>query len=422
MDQLSFAPPTFYKYKSKSSSRRRHDSGSDSDESSNESSNESNSSEPRRRNDLPLEGGGRLSYLKTTPELYYQKVNMLYGLTGTGKTIVMLEAMKLLSDRIPLWFVISPTNKSNNMYTNRVPNCCIMTEIDIEFLEILYKRQEYMMEIYQKVNQLSALKEVFKLCADNTVLRIIKGVKRDTKKRVAAVKRNKKLDIGTMKGHIKAIKLTRDEGLKTIYKITIDANRKKLLERKLTPEQEMVVTFLNINPNVGLILDDTGAEVDKYKKKEVVKKFFYQGRHEFATVFFLFQDDKEIAPPLRKNPRTSVFTTEEVALGFFGTKTNGVTKELERRAEKVIKACFEKSSSGVEHHRKLVYQRGTASPFSYIVAENYEHDDFKVGADALWEFSKKLPIRSKSDASKTNPFIAQYVSGYSSSRKKHSRR
>ncbi len=367
---------------------------------------------PRAKSDqfLVLGDGSHLNYAPKDPKIYFCKMNILYGETGSGKTIVMLECMKLLKPYIPLWFIISPTNNSNQAYTDRVPPCCIKTEVNITFLEALYKRQEYIMEIYRKVNKLDTLESLFAKCADSKTMRIVKRFKSNAAKKIKYINRDTKLDVSLKKAHIKAINKTLNEYLANIYKTVIRFSRDELMEQKLTGDESIALKFLDINPNVAVIFDDTGAEVEKYGKKEVVKKFFYQGRHEFATVFFLYQDDKEVKPGLRKNTATNIFTTAESAMSYFDTKTNAHTKQTRTRAMLAIKTCFEEvPGSNVKHNRKLVYQRGKADPFSYMVADNYEDDDFYVGCDALWEFSSRLPLRSTKESQKSNPFLAQYT-------------
>ena len=363
-----------------------------------------------REKHITLDDGSYLEYVPKDPRVYFHKVNIFYGESNSGKTVVMLEAMKMLSDYIPVWFIISPTNKSNNSYTDRIPPCCIKYTVKIEFLETLYKRQEYLMEIYRQVNRLPVLESLFKRCADSEVSNIVSQIKENAKKKITRVKRDTSLDVSMKKAHMKSINKTLTEYLTAIYKTIIRYHKQKIEKlSNLTVDEAITLKFLDLNPNVGLIFDDTGAEVEKYGKKEVVQKFFYQGRHGFATSFFLYQDDKTMKPGLRRNTPTGVFTTPESATSFFETKTNAHSKTIRQKAILAIKGCFELDKGEDEHYRKLVYQKGKVNPFGYMIANNYEDDDFKVGCEALWEFQRKLPVRSREDTQKSNPFLSQYI-------------
>lgn len=359
---------------------------------------------------MVLDDGSHLQYAPPDPKRYFQKMNILYGETDSGKTVVMLEAMKILQPYIPLWFIICPTNNSNNAYTDRIPGCCIKHEVDVTFLEALYKRQEYIMEIYRKVNKLPVLESLFMKSTDPKTLRLVKRIKLNAARKIKRITGDASLETSMKKAHIKAINKTLEEYLVSIYKTIIRFNRDQFSRVKLTGDESVALKFLDLNPNIGLIFDDIGAEIDKHSRNETIKKFFYQGRHEFATVFFLFQNTSDFKPGLRRNVRTNIFTTAESATGFFDTRTNANTKQTMERARMAIKACFEQApGSNVKHFRKLVYQKGKADGFAYMVADNYEDDDFRCGCQALWEFSSRLPLRSKKETASANPFLSKYV-------------
>lgn len=359
---------------------------------------------------LTLDDGSHLNYAPKDPKTYFQKTNILYGETNSGKTVVMLEAMKLLQPFISLWFIICPTNSSNGAYTDRIPGCCIKHEVDVNFLEALYKRQEYIMEIYRKVNRIEVLELLFNKCADSVTHNIVRRIKANATRKINKVESDNSLDISMQRAHVKAINKTLNEYIINIYKTIIRFSRDKLNKMKLTEDEFIALKFLDLNPNIAIIFDDTGAEIDKFAKNETIRKFFYQGRHEFVTVFFLFQNVTDFKPGLRKNVSTNVFTTAESAIAFFETRTNSQTKQTVERAKLAIKACFQQAPGlNVKHHRKLVYQKGKDDGFSYMVADNYEDDIFRVGCESLWEFSARLPLRTKKETQKSNPFLSEYM-------------
>ncbi len=358
-------------------------------------------------NYLTLDDGSKLNFLDKDPLIYFNKVNLFYGESGFGKGKLIEEAMFLLKDMIPVWFVVSPTNSQNRQYTNKLDSVFIKTEISVEFIELLYKRQMDAGEVYAQANQIQVLAELFKKCSDALTANKVDQIKKATARQVVATNKNRSLDPSAKKAHLEAIRKTEHKYLTEIYKAAIRFNRDKLERRSdLSPEEKTSIKFLDLNPNIGIIFDDCAAEVKKWGKAEVTKKLFYQSRHCHTTSFWAFQDDHDITPPLRKNGRNNFFTTPECATSYFSTKTNSQSATTRKRATLAIEKCF-KQDLPVEHYRKLVYIKGISDPLQYTVADEY--DEFKLGGKSSWDFAKSIPRKSTSEVSKKNPYMHKYI-------------
>ena len=155
-----------------------------------------------------------------------------------------------------------------------------------------------------------------------------------------------------------------------------------------------------------LILDDCASTFKKYyKKSNVIKKIFYEGRHRYFTTVITTQDDKEIDSELRKNSMISIFTSPQASIANFERTSNNYPKHEKEKSRVCITTIFNQEKNQPRHYRKLVYMRDDPEPFRYTEAELY--DDFRMCGDSLWNFNKK--IGNKLNAfNKHNPFFEKY--------------
>lgn len=379
---------------------------------------------------LPMRTGGFLYHVEKTYKLYYNRASMLYGPTNTGKSIIVLEAMKLLAPRIPIWFVICPTNVSHGLYTDRVPDFCIKKTTDPAFIDLLYKRQELAADLYRKVNNPKTLQSLYSLAPSNAKIEAeIKRAMYSAQANINKLK-NSNLSADHKLGAIADIRQNLIEYINGLQKQVIMKHRASVSRRieselsrlaKNTPlatewtNLKTALIFVDFVPDVGVVLDDTGADMkdtSKKKSKEsagfaVLTKLCFQGRHNFMTALNCWQELIPGYPSLRTNPRTTIFTNAESATSFFQVSTtNGVSKELHNRAMAAIEVCFSS-----DKFNKLVYIREERPDrqFQYIRATSYKHIPFRVGCPALWEFDKKLPKAHRAGDIASNALVGNYV-------------
>lgn len=339
-----------------------------------------------------LDDGYKLQFLDLSVKTFLQKIILLYGETGSGKSVIIRNLIRILSanDVVPVIIVIAPTDDSNSMYSGIVPPQLIFHKPTVELLENIYARQEYVSAIYKIVSDRKNLKRVFDMCDERAALMLERTINNAADNALSSLAMVK--DGFARERERDQIEEGRQGRLIDLYKTVITKNRANLLANKerLTEDEALVVEFIELNPNLLLILDDCASDKG-WQKSEVVLKLFYQGRNYYFTSVISFQGDKDLVPSIRRQAHIAMFTTPESAMAYFGTKTNGHSKEHVKRAEKIIGKIF--ASSDGPSHIKLVTIRGAPDPFRIFTAKKY--DKFDTCDQYVREFCSGLKPKKK---------------------------
>jgi hypothetical protein len=326
---------------------------------------------------------------------YYLNQNMiLFGASDSGKTTVLLEILHMLKKHIPLIFVFSLTAKENESFKGIVPDHVVRTDIDINALNSIWKRQKNATRTYNKANNINALQSLFRRVSNNQLIAVESMIIKHADRAIAQKNDDGTANRNEKKKAVKELQKMRDEHLTKLYKNIIKSNKKKLKKLKLNSAEAYVMKYLNFNPRCLLIFDDCGAILPKIQNEEVIKKLMFQGRHSHIQGIFTLQDDKSMAHHIKNQSKVSIFTTSQCALAYFSRKGAYFTSEIKKKSDKIITRVFA-SDGHKKHHRKLVYLRNDPDPFRYTVADLYE--DFKFGSPALWKMSEKLKENKKND-------------------------
>lgn len=343
-------------------------------------------------NYISLEDGYKLQFLDLGVKTFLQKIILLYGETGSGKSVIIRNLIRILTmgDVVPVVVVIAPTDDSNSMYTGIVPKQLIFHRPTVELLESIYARQEYVSALYKTVSERANLKRVFDMCDDRNAVMLERNINLIADNALSSLRGMK--DGFARERERDQIEEGRNMRLKELYKDIIKKNRDNLLANKarLTEDECVVVEFIELNPNLLLILDDCASD-KAWQKSEVVCKLFYQGRNYYFTSVISFQGDKDLSPNIRRQGHIAMFTTPESATAYFTTKTNGYSKEHIKRAEKIIGKIF--ASSEGPSHIKLVTIRGSPDPFRIFTAKKY--DKFDTCDPYVREFCNGLKPKKK---------------------------
>jgi len=348
-------------------------------------------------NNITCGSGLQLKPLSKNPEYYFESTTLIFGRRNSGKTTIINEILYLCKNLIPLCFVISTTNSSNNNFTNIIPDKCIFSELNEKWLIEIWNRQKDVSEIYNIVNDVNNLYSLFKLIANNQEIEFF------NKHNKLFIKFHKK--INSLKNdnnkHKYLDEINKTKRIFTIkfLKNVIKKNIAKIDYKKLLPIQKITIKFIDFNPGILIVFDDCASLFKKWaKKNDIIKRIFYEGRHYHITIIVSSQDDKEIESEYRKNTIVTIFTTEEAAIANFERKSNSFSKSKINMAQEVIKELFQSKIS----HAKLVYLANDDSSFRYTIADI--PPPFKMCSSILWNYVTRVK-KDEQKNKKTNRFI-----------------
>ncbi len=361
---------------------------------------------------LALSDGSRLYPMNNWSPDYYKnflnKMTLVMGMSGSGKSTIMDEVLESLVPYIPLPFAISPTNASNKFFDGKFPAKHIISGHDtaevIRFLENLLRTQKYRCELYNIANDFDLLRAVSYKHVTASFLRSEKNITEKCRIALELLDKSQKsvVDKRKEKKHIEDLRV---EFLKKHYKQHIRLNEAVLLTKPLTEKERMVVEYVDLNPNILLVMDDCASRFKEWSKKTTAfKQIFYEGRQWYFTTIINFQDDKEIDSSLRKGSMVTFLTTDQIALSNFTRVSNGYGKATGEIAKKCIEAVFKQE--GKKNYRRLVYITGTQEPFRYIEARIVE--PYKMGAPVFWKLSERLNAAIQENNPLVKPMCVSY--------------
>jgi hypothetical protein len=307
-------------------------------------------------------------------------VSVIYGKTGSGKSTVVKHLMYILKQAIEVCFVVSPSEPSNSNYSDMIDSPMIHYSVaGGDLLKNILSWQEMRSSLYKKTTDNIILKSLYNKIPNQDVdAKILKITSRMNS--VVSVISNNKVQEEKVKSDF-------GELITKIYKLYLTDN-KHLLKQKtiydsLTKAERYVVEYIDINPNLLLILDDCAAELKPFFNKETFRTIFYNCRHSFITVILCCQDDTDLPTNLRKNAKLTIFTDPIVAASNFERTSNKYPKYTQDKIRDASVSIF-------KDHRKLVYigddkKNNNIYHFTAVV-----YPVFKFGTDVLHTLCKKL--------------------------------
>lgn len=343
--------------------------------------------------------------VENSTEVFLHKSTILYGSSGSGKTVLIKHILYLLKNIIPQIIVINPTNKLNNAYSNIIPKSLIYDEITDDLFKTIYNKQTMARQIYDKIQKIKPMEELFYQCASKNELDEYKQMsdaynttRKNIDMKVKHISQKKSQQTQLEEEHKKTIRL--------FFKQIIRKNKKNLLNMgNITDAQKRIVKYLDFNPNLLLIFDDCAASFKNWGKSTNVNELFFNGRHFYVTTIMSFQYDNTLPPELRSNAFISIFTTKQSALNFFENKKNGISKQEYKKFSMYIDEIF-KYKEGYTNHQKLCYFKHNANyNIQYIIANVY--DEFKFGSKSLWDFCDQVK-KENDEIDINNPFYESF--------------
>jgi energy-coupling factor transporter ATP-binding protein EcfA2 len=338
----------------------------------------------------------KLCELDINYKLFLDKSIVLYGESGSGKSVLVKDIMFTLSNHIDQVLVVSPTDRQNNTYgSGIVPGPCIHYEISAELLDNIWNRQKALATVYSRSNKPEFLKSLFYRIPNlGNIHAFIKAI---YEKLATGIREMP--DTIDRDGKIAEMKEECEKLVISIYKKYILENNTLLGNMRLSPEEMYALKFHNINPRLLLIFDDCTEMFSTYGKHPVVKMLFTQGRWAYITVIIACHSDKTFLPEQKKNTFVTIFTQTQAAAAYIERPTTSLDPEDKKMAHAARRQAFDP----MHKNQKLVFVRGLGQYFKYTASLR---GNFRFGSKYIWDYCKEIETTCGHDTN--NKFMGSF--------------
>jgi hypothetical protein len=342
-----------------------------------------------------------LPKIKENYKTFLNKSINLYGSSNSQKSTLIIQIMKALKDYVPACICFNMTENSNNTFKKLLPDALIHTILDIPTLESIWRRQEILTEIHKKVNNIDNIKEVIAYFDESSFNDNIEKIYKKKEIELDNL-HNRKLDnnllvleksklnekfneieniltkkyLNNIKDKIKNI----SNNLKNNNMLTKEEERYYSKYKNLDDDRKIIIKYNNINPNLLIIFDDCASSIKPITKSEVIRKLFYQGRHNNITFICTAQDEIDLDASLRKNARITILCDSNCAAGFFERSSNGFGKPIKLLVRKIIPILFSQENK----YKKLIYNKDSINLLEWTIATVIE--PFQFCSDNILKF------------------------------------
>lgn len=332
------------------------------------------------------------------PDTFLNKSVIFYGPSKSGKTHLTKYCMAQSSSIFPNVIIMCPTAEDTGDYSGRVPEQMIHDKVQNPYILKVYQRQKAAAKIFKMVNDPDRLFSLFRRVAtekESAFVASIDAAMREALARPGADEHAVRNEYIAKRVNIMRVVIT--NSLEVLHR---DA-------AMLSAEDQVVLKYLNFNPRLMMIFDDAMTEITRCLKAKdnSIDDFFFKGRHAFITHFYLFQDDANMPPDLRKNAFYSIFTSSGVARAFFARPSNGVDSSQKDYAEAAIRTVF--APENASKYCKLIYDR-VENTFAYISAGPVAN--FRMCSDATWKLCE-TSSQGAGAIDSSNPFARRFAGG-----------
>lgn len=315
-------------------------------------------------------------------------LTILFGPSGSGKSSLIMHILNTLRDVVPLGMVCCPTNATNGDYDNIIPAECMYDDLTADLMKKIFNRQSNVLAMYDMVRNISILKPIFDKVADSSSSNKVTQLDKLIRDSIIKVKSTYEPD--EIESVIEDLETRYKKKVVKIMRNCIKENKYRLSNMQLTELQRSILSNLEINPNLLLIIDDCAASIKEWRDLEETKKLFFQGRHFKVTTILTMQNESIIPVPLRSNAHISIFTTKKIATTYFAKASSGAGTEERKRIEKIANIVFAASDDSRPNYKKLVIFSNiinTEDKIQYIVAIPRRK---KFGSPAAWELCTRV--------------------------------
>lgn len=325
------------------------------------------------------------------------KSMVLYGSRGSGKSIICKDIMYLLKDRIPTGIVFNATERSNSFFSNIISKPFLYNQLNIDILNNVWKRQEQITAIHEKVNNINALLSIIQKLNLTQAIEAYYNITKTKEKYADELQKNIDSDNKFLIEMNKLNDKFDELKLLTLKKIIISV-KKRIKNNELPAVHNLnkddidIIKFIDINPNILLIFDDCAAELKKYSKTDTLRKLFYQSRHVNITFIITAQDEIDLDASLRKNANITILCDSNCCLGFFERSSNSFGKSIRQIGRDISEKIYNDKKNV-----KLVYNKDSDVKLQWYIATIRE--DFVFGSKYNLEYAKKIVKDEERDIS-----------------------
>lgn len=371
---------------------------------------------------LALPDGTTLHSIKFTSDLFLNKTTAIWGSSNTGKTLIADNILYVLRKRIPsvIGFLGSP-NATNGIQKHFPPGS-FTNKLTFENFTAIAARMVDMAKVYDKVNNVPALKRFVEKYVSNTSYRQdLSDITYKMNRSINDV-RAQYASVSDVESKIQKIKDLTTVEVRNILKRVIYKNRAEIIkykESELSEEDTLILYYVYYVPNLLCMIDDMTSTIIKISKKkkegEQFQEIFTQGRWWYFTLVILIHADNNITPEIKKGMFINIFTEATQVNHYFETKSLSFPKHVVKEALKFAEFLY---NSWKTHYRCLVYIRGDPYPFRYYVGnQSISLNPFVMGSDNFKKLCHGLHQKKEVFGINNNPSLSSFKKTINSKKK-----
>ncbi len=336
--------------------------------------------------------------LDDSKHFYHNRLTLIIGPSGSGKSALTQHILNSLRNVIPLIIVACPTAEMNGDYNGIVPKQCIYEDLSKPLIQRIFQRQQNVVTMHKMVHDIQYVKPLFNMVSDETSRAKIAKLKEIFNNGCREIRL--KLDESDVDVAIDTLKEKYNKKLVKHMREHINKRLNVLDRHKMTDVQRSVVESFNINPSLVLIADDCMATVKEWGPLEETKKLFYQGRHYHLTTIMLCQETTLLGPQLRSNAHITIFTTEQIANGYVRKETSGFSNDEKKKISKMAETIFSAHHDANKPNYKKLVLLGPLIKTDYFVQYIVGSPRKKrFGSSILWKICNLAKQESNDYAS-----------------------
>lgn len=391
---------------------------------------------------IPKSGGVSIPWIELTSKLLLNSSIAVYGVSGSGKTVIFRYIIDLLKNLVSSYTVYSPSNNTNKNYTGTIPPRCIYTNPSEEEIKSHWTTQEQRATLYIVINEpiiyeiesthpLTSTTDVCTLpCIDWIIRYLNSEAREDASLLVQQWEDNLALkiqeittkyagNIEQMRGPINKAKKETHVGCRKDKKKLIAERKEQLAKYKDSKDLDPsfknqplgnlwnFAKYIRMNPNKLIIKDDVSGLLKTWEKITVSNEKGapvpiqleegFRGRHLFMTIITAIHVYSALGKKIRGNSHVIIFTSADSAYDFIKHNDTipAVQKKILSAQIDTIFADFElyklKDPNAVQHYKAVM----TNGSISYTKVPKCQNERVETVQWALSEeVEKQFPSAS----------------------------